>query len=126
MLRRWGARTRGCDGFFLKRAQGYGWRPGLSTRILDLGKIRPGWTKPKGSSPLQRLVEVGGEVLDRLDPDREPQQSVEEPHRAPRFGRHRGMRHRGRVADQALDAAQALGPGEQTEAVEHPASRLQR
>ena len=41
------------------------------------------------------------------------------PMAAPPFGRHRGMRHRRRMTDERLDAAQALGERHQLEAVEH-------
>src|SRR6185503_441645 len=74
----------------------------------------------------KRLLQVGPEIGDVLDPDREPQQPVREAHRQPPLARHRGVRHRRRMADETLDAAQALGAREQLEAIEHRAPGVER
>src|SRR3989442_5801332 len=60
----------------------------------------------------QRLVQIGDQVLDVLDPDGKPHQAVGEAHLALEIGRHAGVRHRRRVADETLDAAQRLGERE--------------
>ena len=52
-------------------------------------------------------------------PGRDADQAVGEPDRLPALRRHRGVGHRRRVADERLDAAEALGQRHQLEAVEH-------
>ena len=50
--------------------------------------------------------------------DGQAQQAIGDPGRAPRLGRHGGMGHQGRVGDQAFDAAQGLGQGEDLELID--------
>lgn len=57
-------------------------------------------------NPLQCLVQVGDEVLRVLDAARESNEPVADADSRAAFGRHRGMRHRGREANQALDPTQ--------------------
>ena len=58
----------------------------------------------------ERRLEIGDEVVGRLDPDREPDE-VPRRRRTGRVGG-RGVRHPVRVLDQALDAAERLGERE--------------
>ena len=83
----------------------------LSTRLEPL-RERADRHNPKRSNTLQSQIHVSEKVLDGLDPHRESDQAVGETHRQSRLARDRGMRHRGGMADQALDAPQALGAGE--------------
>lgn len=55
------------------------------------------------SLPPDRLVEVLDQVIDLLDPHRQPNQRIGEPHRLTHRHRHRGMGLRGGMPDQALD-----------------------
>ena len=57
-------------------------------------------------------AQVGAQVVDVLDADRQPHQRVADAERRARLGRDRRVRHDRRVLDQALDAAQALGERE--------------
>src|SRR4029077_6370838 len=86
----------------------------------------------------QRLIQIRDEVLHVLDPDRQPHQAVGESHAAPHVGRHTRMRHRGRMPDQAFDAAERfrerkdLGPPDEAPGngcvaqldADHPAEAL--
>src|SRR4029079_2423352 len=90
------------------------------------GRALTGVAKRLRSSGLERLFQVRSEVVQILDPDREPEQSIEEPHAKAVFTRYGRRRHGGRMAHQALGAAEALGPREQPEAVEHAPPRPER
>src|SRR5438552_7265821 len=86
----------------------------------------------------QRLIQIRDQVLHVLDPDRQPHQAVGKSHAAPHFGRHTRMRHRGRMPDQAFDAAERfcerkdLGPPDEAPGnggvaqldADHPAETL--
>ena len=52
------------------------------------------------------------QILDILDPHRQADQAVADAQPGPLFGRDAGVRHQGRVLDQAFHAAQAFGQGE--------------
>src|SRR5581483_9131805 len=56
----------------------------------------------------KRLVEVGLEVLDVLEPHRDAQRSVENPELSAHFGRQPLMRRRRRMRDQALCVAEIV------------------
>ena len=71
------------------------------------GGVRLG--RARGAPPparAERLLEVGDQIVGRLDPDR---QAHEVARRGERRVGGRRVRHPGRVLDQALDAAEALG-----------------
>src|SRR2546425_9812325 len=67
-----------------------------------------------GGAPLsssnspERLIEIGDQVFHVLDPDGEPYETVAQPHLVAQRLRYARVRHRGRVPDQALHAAQRL------------------
>ena len=75
-------------------------------------------SEPEGSA-VQGLVEVSNEVLGILNADREAQQAVVEARAREQLLRHLGMRLGDRVRQQAFDAAEALGEGNELEAAEH-------
>src|SRR5437867_13266126 len=75
---------------------------------------------------LQRQLQVGPQILDVLDPDREAQQAVGKTNLQPLLSRYRRVGHGGGMAHQALHSPQALGAGEQPEAVEHPPPGFER
>ena len=66
-------------------------------------------TKGVEQDTLLRMTQVVDEVVSVLDPDRQPEEVVG--HLERRAGR-RGMGHRSRVLDQALDGAERLGERE--------------
>ena len=70
--------------------------------------------------------EVFLQVLDVLDARRDPHQAVGDAERRAPFGRHRRVRHRRRVRDQRLDAAEAFGQRQQPDAVQEAPGRLER
>src|SRR5579883_403983 len=73
----------------------------------------------------QRLVEIGEEVVEILDADRQADERVADAQRLALLGRQRGMRHDGGMLDQALDAAETLGQGEDLDALEEAPRRRQ-
>ncbi len=82
-----------------------------------------------------RLSERGAQIVQqipgRLDPDRQPQQSVGDPPATAVRRGHRGVGHRRRVGDQRLDAAEALGGRAQPQATDEatrpgPAAEIER
>src|SRR6266699_2819849 len=70
------------------------------------------------SRSTERRLEVGDEVLRILDADRKPHQAVADPERGAHVGRDRAMGHQRRMLDEAFDAAEAFGQGEQAAALE--------
>ena len=77
----------------------------LSSDRLSLSRVRATAVRGRGRAD-QRCLEIGDEVVGRLDPDRE---ADEVRRRGERRVGGRGVRHRSRHLDQALDAAEALG-----------------
>src|SRR6185295_13944119 len=67
---------------------------------------------------LERVVQLGDQVVDALDADREAHQAVVDAQPGAHVLRQRGVGHDRRVLDQALDPAQALGEREQAAALE--------
>jgi membrane-associated protein len=57
----------------------------------------------------QGLLQIADEIGRIFDPRRDAHHAVGEPDGLTPFGRHRRMGHRGRMADQRLDAAEAFG-----------------
>src|SRR3954467_6871951 len=57
---------------------------------------------------LERLIEVGEDVLDVLDADGDPDESRRAPETVSLGLRDRAVRHRRRVRDERLDSAEAL------------------
>src|SRR5271169_6094546 len=88
----------------------------------DRPDFRPRTPGPKRLARGQRPVEPGAQVreqvLARLDADREPQQALVDAGAGARLWIHRGVRHRGRMCHQALDAAERLGEREVLEALD--------
>src|ERR1044071_1920970 len=82
-------------------------------------------TKEESESP-KRLLQISPQVPHILDAHGKSQQPVREPHRQPLLPRYGSVRHRRRMAHQALDPAQALGAREQLEAIEHRPARIER
>src|SRR5437762_14275935 len=83
------------------------------TRSCQIGFLR-GWrawgtSVHARSCSMERVGQVRAQIVQVLDPDRQAQQTVGEPHREPRIAPHRGMGHRSRMTHQALPATQALG-----------------
>ena len=66
----------------------------------------------------QRALQVGDQIVGILDADRQPHQPVVDAECRAHLRRHRGMGHDGGMLDQAFDAAQAFGQGEQLAALE--------
>ena len=58
------------------------------------------------------------QILDVFDSDRQPDEAVRNPGRTAALGGDGRVRHRGGVAHERLDAAEALGEGEEAETVE--------
>ena len=72
------------------------------------------------------MVEVGDDVIDCLDADGEAQQTVIEARAREQLFWHLGVRLGNRVGQQALDAAEALGKGDELEPTEHAHGALRR
>src|SRR5689334_1113473 len=80
-------------------------------RMLAVGGFMLRMTRADG---LQRLIQIGDQVARILDADRKAQQGVSDATPlALRLG-NRAMRHRGGMAAERLDAAEALGELEDT------------
>src|SRR3954464_8728460 len=79
------------------------------------------------SSPslIESMLQLGDQVLDVLDADRKPHQSIADAKARAHVLGQRGMRHDRRVLDQALDAAEALGEREELAALEEAPRRGQ-
>src|SRR5262245_22009075 len=75
-------------------------------------------------SALDRPPQVLFQVVRNLDADGDPQQPVLEAASAPHLRRDRRVGHRRRVLDQRLDAAEALGAGEEAGRRRHPLPAL--
>ena len=71
-----------------------------------------GGVRPRHAARRERLVQIRDQVVGVLDPAAQPDQAVGQSHRLAHGRRHRGVGHRGRVADQALDPAERLGQRE--------------
>ncbi len=56
----------------------------------------------------ERLVEIGNDVLDVFNPDRQPHQPLCDPNLHLNFRRYRGVRHQRGQGNQRLDAAEAF------------------
>jgi hypothetical protein len=61
---------------------------------------------------VERLLQVGNQVVRVLDSDRKSHQGVADAQLGPHIGRHRPVRHQGWVLDETFDTAQALGQRE--------------
>src|SRR5204862_91989 len=90
-------------------------------------KIRPRMTSAvkKTMALLERVFQLGDEVVDVLDADRQAHQAFVDAELGAHVLGQRGVGHDRRVLDEALDAAQALGEGEQLAALEEPPGALQ-
>src|SRR5438046_10008823 len=88
-------------------------------------KIRPRMTSAveKSSVLLERVFQLGDEVVDVLDADRQAHQAFVDAELGAHVLWQRGVGHDRRVLDQALDTAQALGEGEQLAALERSEER---
>src|SRR5690606_28666152 len=93
------------------------WAPSFVSRALS-GRVP---ASPTPSFRSKRLIEIGDQVLDILDPARQPNQRVVDPERRALVGWNRGMRHQSRVIDETFDAAQALGDREDAQLLEKAA-----
>src|SRR5690606_14591795 len=71
----------------------------------------------------QRRPDVGDEVGDILDADRQPQQVIADARRPPLLRGHGAVAHGGRIAGKALDAAQAFGQGEHPQSLQECTGR---
>src|SRR3954451_17051563 len=69
----------------------------------------------------QGLLQVVAEVVEVFDADAEADEPVVDPAGLADLGRDAGVRHGGGMADQRLDAAEALGQAEQAGPREEPA-----
>src|SRR5688572_3750402 len=69
---------------------------------------------------LQRVLELGDEIVDAFDADRQTHQAIVDAEARANLLRQRGVRHDRRVLDQALDAAQAFGEREEPAALQKP------
>ena len=78
------------------------------------GQITPAVQPGHGLDLAQGLLQVVLQVAGVLDADAEPDQAVVDAAGDPNFGGDAGMRHGRRMADQRLDAAQALGQAEES------------
>src|SRR5678816_1248123 len=65
-----------------------------------------------GCRALQPAMQITNEIVRRLDADREAQQRFRDAGDTPCLRIHRSVRHRRRMRDQALDAAERLGERE--------------
>ena len=93
---------------------------GAQARDADRGGDRlPRRARGRDAGLGERLLQIGLEVRQVLDPDGEPDQRIADADVGAHLGRHRGVRHDRRMLDQALDAAQALGQREDLAALEH-------
>src|ERR1051325_9720539 len=57
----------------------------------------------------ERLIEVGDDVPDVFEADRDSDEPVGDAYARARLRKHRGVGHRRRVRDERLDAAETLG-----------------
>ncbi len=80
-------------------------RPSLSSLRAASAAISTG--------PLQRLVQVGEQVLEVLDPDGEPEQPVPEADPVPLVGGHRGVGHQPGVLGERFHRSEQLREREQ-------------
>jgi hypothetical protein len=87
--------------------------PPRPSKAPDPSPAMPGEGGPSPVQAAKRLGKVGDQVLAVLDPHRKPDQGVGDAQRRALIGRDRGVGHDGRMLDQALDPAQALGQREQ-------------
>ena len=72
--------------------------------------VHPAACQPSSARPLrQRLIEIVDEIANVFESDRQPNQSVRDPDLPPHLGLDRGMRHRRRMTEEALHAAEAFG-----------------
>src|SRR5207302_8563218 len=103
-------------------------RPGIAIMYrIPAAKSRPRTTSAakKAMVLLERVFKLGEEVVDVLDADRQAHQALVDAELGAHVLGQRGVGHDRRVLDQALDAAQALGEGEQLAALEEPPGALQ-
>src|SRR5437868_2983296 len=79
------------------------------------------------SSPslIERMLELGDQVLDILDAHREAHQPVADAEPGAHVLGQRGVRHDRRMLDQALDAAEALGEREELATLEEALRRAE-
>src|SRR5436190_358345 len=70
---------------------------------------------------IQRVLELGDQVLDMLDADRQAHEAVADAEAGAHVLRQRGVRHDRRVFDQAFYPAETLGEGEELAALEKAA-----
>src|SRR5688572_16829376 len=73
---------------------------------------------------LERLLEVGDEVADVLEPDAEAQEPVGDPDPGALGGGHLGVRGVARLAHERVHAAEARRVGDHAEPAEEPFGRL--
>ncbi len=72
----------------------------------------------------QGLLEVGLQIREILDTNAKAHQTVVDSARRPHLGRDARVGHRGGMADQGLDAAQALGEAKKSRSAEKMPGRL--
>src|SRR5882724_2829127 len=73
----------------------------------------------------ERLIEVGDNVFDVFDADRETHQALGDTDAFLRLLGHRSMGHERRQGDKCLDAAEAFRQGAQLHLIEEAACRIQ-
>src|SRR5216684_2875084 len=103
-------------------------RPGIAIMYrIPAAKIRPRMTSvvKKTMALLEGVFQLVDEVIDVLDADGQAHQAFVDAELGAHVLGQRGVGHDRRVLDQALDAAQALGEGEQLAALEEPPGALQ-
>src|SRR5690606_34740799 len=89
--------------------------------FFGLSSALPLWFELRSATSGQRVGEVGDEVVDVLDADREADEAVGDAEGGAVLGGDAGVGHDGGVFDEGLDAAEALGEGEEVDAFEEAA-----
>src|SRR5437588_6381508 len=103
-------------------------RPGIAIMYrIPAAKSRPRMTSAvkKAMVLLERVFQLGEEVVNVLDAHRQAHQALADAELGAHGLGQRGVGHDRRVLDQALDAAKALGESEELAALEEPPGALQ-
>src|SRR5207302_7048945 len=103
-------------------------RPGIAIMYrIPAAKSRPRTTSAVKNAMvlLERVFQLGEEVVNVLDADRQAHQALVDAELGAHVLGQRGVSHDRRVLDQALDAAEALGESEELAALEETPGALQ-
>src|SRR5713226_5754845 len=103
-------------------------RPGIAIMYrIPAAKSRPRMTSAVKNAMvlLERVFQLGDEVVNVLDADRQAHQAFVDAELGAHVLGQRGVGHDRRVLDQALDAAEALGESEKLAALEETPGALQ-